>query len=170
MTTKQSVGLVITVAALLGVGYCAVQRFGFQSEDRPAMIVKGGSIHLELQPVKGKSQSPEWVDEAGAGWKPAQANTKGVTMFLVAVTNPKSGDCENMTGPQVQLTHSAIKRPIIIMEVNGEPSVRPKDLFTANNTPPLKQIYNMDAGTIIDIQVGGNKCELNPDSVVWIWP
>ena len=170
MTTRQKLALFVTVTALLVVGYYAtLQFFSLQQEERPAMIVKGGSIHLELLPVKGKSQSPAWVDEGTQGWKPDHANGVGVTMFLVAVTNPQSGICQNMSGPQVQLTHSAINRPIIIMEVNGEPSVRPKDLFTPNNAPPLKQIYNVDPGKITEIQVSGDKCVLNADSVVWIW-
>ncbi|CAN5876124.1 hypothetical protein BH24ACI5_BH24ACI5_22020 [soil metagenome] len=62
MTKTQLGAVAMVVGCMAGPGtyVAAVQ------SDRPPMVVKGGSVRIELHPVKGMSKSPDWVEE-GAG-------------------------------------------------------------------------------------------------------
>ncbi|CAN5876074.1 hypothetical protein BH24ACI5_BH24ACI5_22010 [soil metagenome] len=90
-------------------------------------------------------------------------------MLIVAVTNPASGTCQNLKGPQVQLLHKNPKKRFTVMIVNGEPSVRPKKSLTADNKLPLGRLTDPEPDGIEEIQVSGSTCRLNAGSEVWIW-
>jgi hypothetical protein len=138
-------------------------------EDRPPIVVKGGSIIFEMHPLPGQPTSPNWVDDGnGQNWKPDHPAGTKVAKFIVSVINP-DGQCSRLEGNAVQLSHSAGNDKLHVNVGGQEPNVGPKAKLTADNGAALRTLRFAD-GDLTAVRVQNTECKLKSDSQVWIWP
>jgi hypothetical protein len=134
-------------------------------DDRPPILVRDGSVHIEQTPVPGEADVPEWVGD-GDNWRPDHPNGREIHRFLVSVTDPRSGSCKKLTGNTVRIFRDS-SPPIHFVVAGGEPKVGPKGILTKD--PSVARLLKA-SGRPKEVQVGGHTCMLSEDAVVWIWP
>ena len=161
---------VIYAAAGLAVAGLVGLCFRFLShkrddDDRPPILVRDGSVHIEQTPAPGEADVPEWVED-GERWRSHHQAGQRVRRFVVSVTNDESGNCEKMTGNTVKIFRDSAP-PIHFVAANGDPKVGPRGLLTKD--PSTGRVLKA-SGKPKEVQVGGESCMLSDGAQVWIWP
>ena len=147
------------------VGLCFRFLMHKSDDDRPPILVRDGSVHIEQTPAKGEADVPEWRDD-GDRWRSYHPSGQEITGFLVSVTDPASGNCEKLTGNTVRIFRDS-SPPIHFVAANGEPKVGPKGILAKD--PSIGRLLKA-SGRATQVQVGGKTCMLSDGAVVWIWP
>ena len=156
--------------ALAGHPGCARDQGLVGNEDRPPIIVMGGSIIMEMHPLPGESASRDWVDNGnGQNWKPNHQQGKASNKFIVSVLHPAGGECTGLQGTAVQLFHDGQGGPLHVINASQEPNIGPKGRLKENNSLALKTL-TFTEGTFTHIRVAEKECQVNANSQVWIWP
>lgn len=165
---------VAAAAALVTAVYFFVS--AFSAGDRPPIIVKGGSVLIENQPLKGKSTGPGWSDD-GSDWKLDQQDGVDVSAYLVGVVAGVSGSCEDLRGETVVIQHNGSGPQLTFRIADDQPKVGPKGQLTPETSGGLKRLRFGDESvrptTVLVYDQNpqqGQSCELGANSQVWIWP
>ena len=111
-------------------------------EERPPIIVRGGSIEFETE--KG------WT-EAGHEWKPDHFEGKPVEEFIVYIKRSGVTGCSGRTlrGTIVRFQHV---QPFMVIITGEEPRVTPRGLLERDRT--LKRVkFNAGSGPLGEIRV-----------------
>jgi hypothetical protein len=139
-------------------------------EERPPIVVKHGSIVMEVADLAGKPRRPWAKDLIGRQWKPKQPKGKDVVTFDVVVTGA-DGTCNPMSGDEITVDYVETAGQTRTFRFyrqrfagfgKHEPKVdSPVDLTVDNSTVP-RLMYSAD-GKIRKVTVGGQSCNF-PDS------
>ena len=126
MRTQQSVLLVVGAVVLAGLVGLAWLIFR-SKDDRPPIIVKGGSIHFEGCAGNNGSKKA-WKQRKDGHWRPDHKNGKDISQFHVdlvgkadacGLTAAVSKNCGN--GHFVQIQVLAVDR---VVDTNGQVRIR----------------------------------------------
>lgn len=160
MTRTQQVGAAIAAAGILVLGYFAIQWFAPDDDERPAMIVKNGSITFENGPDKNGNQI-YWKDGGDLTWIPDHPTGKPVT-GADASFEGMSAACDLKNGIRFTLTYKEgnESEEFSVVAAGLSPKIFPKDLLVEDS--PTKQRVGFGSGpsTLSVRKNGGKPCQV----------
>jgi hypothetical protein len=156
--------------AVLAVATAVAYALGFfdfnGNEERPPIIVRGGSIVFENQLVSGTGQSKRWVPSGTKKWKPDHQEGKRINDFEVTFTGVQ---CATLTGHPVRITRTNGSGATETYDIKREGWLRvdPKVVapqtvdLVVNNAIPKATLTSPDTGgAITEVRIGGSSCAL----------
>lgn len=170
--------ILLTMAAIVGVAMAlafflgAFDRNG--DEERPPIIVRGGSIVFENQPFGSTGQSKLWVPSGTQKWKPDHRDGQRITGFRVTVP-----------GTSCALNGNPVKISRTIGSATQEYDIKKEGFFRVdpkveapqgvemevNNSIPKTTLSSRDTGgTITQVRIGGNSCPVSAGQEIHVQP
>jgi hypothetical protein len=156
---KASTGVKIAgaIGLLAAAGY-VVYRF-LAEEDRPAMIVKNGSIVFENKLRDGETEPLDWEDDGGM-WQPKQPKGKKVKHFIADVKGADDKTCTRLESAELVISYSygSTKEDFRVMISGKKPKVTPKGLLALADKKLSFGVTNQGRISSIGMPQGGMTC------------
>jgi hypothetical protein len=157
------VGTVVLVGLVL-----FVLKWVRADDDRPPIIVRGGSVVFELQLIPGETASRDWVPDGG-DWTPDQPNGH-VTTTLTVTIDSQDPTCQSLEGPTVHVLRTPNNTPPLhVAAAGGKPKVGPMNQLNPDNSGQLKTL-SYTAGSLVGIRVGSKDCPVTNSNEITIQP
>jgi hypothetical protein len=155
--TKTRIGSIAVVVAIGVGGINWVFAQGPREEDRPAMIVRNGSIIFEIQNNDGSASTLKWDFADGIAFKTSQQNGKRVISADATVTNG-SGQCDLKGGKRFTLTYKEgnDSEDIHLIAAGQEPKIFPNDVLT-RSTSGMQLTRGADGSGVISVRMDNQK-------------
>jgi len=154
MTPARWAAILVIIAALLGVGYCAA-RLLFQLGNEPPIRVRNGSMEVVLDSANGAV----WQDD-GNDWSPSEGKNSGA--FEVKVESAGGHTCgeagQTSRGKDVSILYSD-GTDVTFRILNSKTKVKPKDKLTKAGDRFLRLGQPGDGGFITKVAVKGGQVD-----------
>ena len=151
MTYKRIGSVAVAVGVAAGsVGWLFAQG-GPREEDRPAMIVRNGSIILQNETAKDQPAPPNWLYSDGLTFTTDQQNGKPVINADATVYNGTTITCELKAGLRFTIGYQepGNSEEIHVIAAGQRPRVFPNDVLSRSTDKKQLTRGTKDKGTIV---------------------